>query len=639
MEKVRLHIDTINYEEKPKKKEFAFIKPRLQNENTIQEVDLNELMEKIGQGYAVSPAVMKGGLKKENWYMQSLFMIDIDNKEEELPHILSLEEALNICKVNNVLPVFYYYTFSHSEELPRFRLVFMLDKPTTDVNIRNIIMRTLINLFSKRDNACFSSEHVFLGTNKKCVVCDLNSRITVDGVLKLSDFKTFEGKVDKDNQLNRLKSSFDLLSYMCKDNDISNTTEDIVYFSNCSVCGHNDCLRYYPKSNSFYCYGANGNIGGSIIDYLMVTEKLSMSEAINKFKYELCNLQQDDCVGSIEYYTAEELQKMDLPPVKFYVDGLIPQGLTLICSVPKLGKSWLALQLCLSLTKGTKFLGFNTNHCACLYLSLEDSPNRLLERISILLGDSAFPGNLYLNNYNKDLNNGLIDELRKVISIHSDIGIIVIDTLQKIRGVSKGSNVYANDYFELSKLKRFADIHNIGIVLIHHLKKGTENNDVFERVSGTNGITGTADTTLVLSKKNRGDEYTQLSVVGRDVEYNEYTITFDKDRCTWNMVGLTELMDEFIKRQTYNIDTLVATIKTLVEKNNGIWKGTFKELNLIHKEFYGDFYVPSEHRLRSCVNDLKSLLMLKDNIEYIPASKNPTNEGRVQTFRKVTNNN
>lgn len=154
MEKVRLHIDIINYVEKPTNIEFASIKPRLQNDNTIQEVDLNKLMEKIGQGYAVSPAVMKGGLKQENWYMQSLFMIDIDNKKKELPHILSLEEALNICKVNNVLPVFYYYTFSHSEELPRFRLVFMLDKPTMDLNIRNIIMSTLINLFPKRDNRC-----------------------------------------------------------------------------------------------------------------------------------------------------------------------------------------------------------------------------------------------------------------------------------------------------------------------------------------------------------------------------------------------------------------------------------------------------------------------------------------------------
>lgn len=631
MEKVRLHIDIINYVEKPTNIEFASIKPRLQNDNTIQEVDLNKLMEKIGQGYAVSPAVMKGGLKQENWYMQSLFMIDIDNKKKELPHILSLEEALNICKVNNVLPVFYYYTFSHSEELPRFRLVFMLDKPTMDLNIRNIIMSTLINLFPKQDNACFSSEHVFLGTNKKCVACDLNPRITVDGVLELSDFKTFEGKAYKDNQLNRLKSSFDLLGYMCKANDISNATDDIVYFSNCSVCGHNDCLRYYPKSNSFYCYGANGSIGGSIIDYLMVTENLSVKEAINKFKYELCNLEKD----YVEYFTAEELQNMDLPPVKFFVEGLIPQGLTLICSVPKLGKSWMSLQLCLALTRGTKFLGFNTNQCSCLYLSLEDSKNRLFERISILLGDSPFPENLILNNNNRDLNNGLIDELDRVISERSDIGIIVIDTLQKIRSISKNSNVYANDYYELSKLKKFADIHNIGVVLIHHLKKGTENNDVFERVSGTNGITGTADTTLILSKKNRSDEYTQLSVVGRDVEYNEFTITFDKGKCTWNMVGLSELMDEFIKSQTYKNDTLVKTIKTLVEKNKGVWKGTFKELNLIHKELYGDIYATSEHRLRSYVYDIKSLLLLKDDIEYIPASKNPTNEGRVQTFRKI----
>lgn len=638
MEKVKLHIDTISYKEKPQRVEYSLMKPRLQNENTIQEITLTELMEKIRQGYAISPAVMKGGYANNNWYQQSLFMIDIDNNRKDIP-ILEVRQALEICRINNIMPVFYYYTYSHTKDVPKYRLVFLMEKTIIDNNVRSRLMSTFTELFPQSDVACKNSDRIFLGTNKQVIPCDLNSCIAINNIFRLSTKKCLDVNDYGNSELNRLKNDFNLLEYMCRENVVSRSTEDITYFKNCSVCGHNDCLCYFHKSNTFFCFGANGNIGGSIIDYLIVTQKLSKMEAINKFKYELCHLQQGDCVGSIEYYTAEELQNMDLPPVKFYVDGLIPQGLTLICSVPKLGKSWLSLQLCLSLTRGTKFLGFNTNQCACLYLSLEDSPNRLLERISILVGDSVFPRNLYLNNYNKDLNNGLIDELRKVISSHPDIGIIVIDTLQKIRGISKGSNVYANDYFELSKLKRFADIHNIGIILIHHLKKGTENNDVFERVSGTNGITGTADTTLVLSKKNRSDEYTQLSVVGRDVEYNEYTITFDKSKCTWNMVGLSELMDEFIKCQTYNNDTLVKTIKTLVEKNKGIWKGTFKELNLIHKELYGDIYATSEHRLRSYVNDIKSLLMLKDNVEYIPASKNPTNEGRVQTFRKVTNNN
>jgi len=634
MNKIMVHIDNIKYKNKPIGDDYRLMKPRLQNENTIKEIDITELMKEIGNGYAVSPAVMKGGCTTNNWYQQSLFMVDIDNNKKELP-ILKVTQAIEICKVNNIMPIFYYYTYSHTKDVPKYRLVFFMKRPVSDTNIREKIMLTLIDLFPQSDNACKNADRIFLGTNKQVVSCDLNSCLNVNDVFRLSSNRCLDTNDYGNSELNRLKANFNLLEYMSRDNDISCSTKDTTYFKNCSVCGHNDCLRYYHKSNTFYCFGANGSKGGSIIDYLMATEKLNRKQAINKFLNELCNIEKISSSSELEYFTAEELQNMDLPPVKFYVDGLIPQGLTLICSVPKLGKSWLSLQLCLALANGTKFLGFNTLQCDCLYLSLEDSKNRLMDRTSNLLGDSKFPNNLNLCVYCPDLCNGLIEELEKFISSHSNVGIIVIDTLQKIRGFSKSSNVYANDYNELSKLKRFADKYNIGIILIHHLKKGIENNDIFERVSGTNGITGTADTTLILSKSSRSDQYTQLSVVGRDVEFNEYTIEFDKNSCTWKMVGLYELMDDFIKGQSYNNDTLVATIKTLVENNDGIWKGTLKELNKVHKELYGDFYVPTEHRLKSCVNDFKSLLLLKDNIEYIPASKNPTIDGRIQIFKKI----
>ena len=101
--------------------------------------------------------------------------------------------------------------------------------------------------------------------------------------------------------------------------------------------------------------------------------------------------EEDNQVQDLEYISAIELQNKDLPPTVYYVDKILPQGLNLICSVPKLGKSWLALDLCLSICNGTSFLNFKTKQAGCLYLALEDSYNRLKERMNKLLDNKLAP--------------------------------------------------------------------------------------------------------------------------------------------------------------------------------------------------------------------------------------------------------
>lgn len=628
--KVKVHVDNVCYKEKPKN--FSVIKPRLQTNDTICEIDLLSLIHMIEKGYSISPGILKNGMTAKHWVEQTLFMIDIDNTDENVP-LLSSMNALKLCEDNGILPILLYYTFNNTTDKPKFRLVFMMDEPIIDNKIREQVISTLIDLFPQSDKACKNADRIFLGTNQSVLVYDLDARINIDKVLSLSKIEIIDNRNLNDTELNTLKSNFDLLSYMSKENEVSRSTDDIVYFKTCSICGHQDCLRYYKKSNSFYCFGINGCVGGSIIDYLMITERLSLDEAIDKFKYQLCNIDRDSCIKKVDYITASELQNMDLPDVKFYVEHIIPQGLNLICSVPKLGKSWFALQLCLNLARGESFLGFDTEQCSCLYLALEDSYNRLKGRMEILLKGENAPDNLFYNINNNDINNGLIKWLEVIIKEHPEIKVIVIDTLQKVRGVSKNTNVYANDYKELGILKKFADTHNLSVNVIHHLRKGFDTGDVFDRVSGTNGITGTADTTIVLSKQNRRDENTQLSVVGRDVEYSEYTIKFDKNDCMWHMVGDTEQLKEIKVGQDYNNDTIVATIKILVEQNNGIWQGTLKELNLEHYKLYQQSYSPNEIKLKYRLDYLKPLLLLNDNIEYIAAGKVPTSEGRIQTFK------
>ena len=84
MTKIKIHIDEINFENKPKE-EIGIIKPRLQSERNIKEIEIKDLPNIICSGYTISPAVMNGGCKSCNWKEQQLFMVDIDNNDINIP--------------------------------------------------------------------------------------------------------------------------------------------------------------------------------------------------------------------------------------------------------------------------------------------------------------------------------------------------------------------------------------------------------------------------------------------------------------------------------------------------------------------------------------------------------------------------
>ena len=79
--------------------------------------------------------------------------------------------------------------------------------------------------------------------------------------------------------------------------------------------------------------------------------------------------------------------------------------------------------------------------------------------------------------------------------------IIVIDTLQKIREATENS--YGSDYKELSVLKILADKLGIVILLVHHTRKCSDS-DPFNMISGSTGLSGCVDGSMVLVETKRG---------------------------------------------------------------------------------------------------------------------------------------
>lgn len=296
-EKFKLHIDSKGYKDKKiAEKEFGIIKNRVQRDSSSVAVTLKELIDAVEKGKAVSPTVMKG-TKAKDFVEQQVFMVDIDNKKTDIP-ILTVEKAISICEKNHLPLAFYYFSFSHTEKIPKFRLVFVMNEVITDSILRDTIMRRLIELFEQADTSCTNADRVFFGTNKEAKILDLKARITVDNVMKIPPKTVMVEKkkstTRKDKELEKLINDFDFFSYLKERNgNIVRDNPRYIMFENCEICEHHNDLVYYPETNSFNCFSDKGKkekIGGTIIDYLIAVDKLTVSKAITKFKKELCKM-------------------------------------------------------------------------------------------------------------------------------------------------------------------------------------------------------------------------------------------------------------------------------------------------------------------------------------------------------------
>ena len=92
-------------------------------------------------------------------------------------------------------------------------------------------------------------------------------------------------------------------------------------------------------------------------------------------------------LNKLDTIDTEELMATPYAPKNFIVAEMLPEGLTLLCGPSKIGKSWLVLQMCICVSLGIRFMGFNTQQCDVLYLALEDTFARVKERVGRITDD------------------------------------------------------------------------------------------------------------------------------------------------------------------------------------------------------------------------------------------------------------
>jgi len=242
--------------------------------------------------------------------------------------------------------------------------------------------------------------------------------------------------------------------------------------------------------------------------------------------------------SGLSTFTLAELVSKEFPPVRWIVPGVLPEGTMLLAGKPKMGKSWMALGLCVSVATGTPALGrFEVEAGDALYLALEDNERRLKDRSLKVLSGTQATDRLHMTTTAGRLDSGLVGDLEGWLEAHPEARLIVVDTVARVR--AKGSDkksLYEQDYEVGADLTTLAGRYNVAIVLVHHLKKG-DAEDPMDLVSGSTGLTAGVDGCMVLNR-TRSAADALLKAVHREIKDDpEMALSWDPERGAWNYIG------------------------------------------------------------------------------------------------------
>ena len=331
------NIDTVGYKTKAQaKKETGGIVNRMKTQSQIKEIDAKKLSRLVTQGYSFTTAALNG-TKEENFVSQRLAVIDIDNDRKDMPPTTVIDAAQTL-EARGIAYSFFYYSFSHSDECPKFRIVCVLAKPITDPEQAKRLNQYLISLFPQSDQSCFNLDRFYYGTDKGLAtkVYDWTTVIEVpqdwqpeqqtpDETIGLAE-KEFKPKLNAGNgfDLTQAIRSFDLLAYIEQTTGTQGKRRGKdVLFNPCPVCGHKDDFYVDTEKNVYKCHSASNGTGGNIINYLEQTRNLDRKAAREYFIYDIMKQDRQEQKRAYKQKKREDSTKNQSPIDKKLLDRLV----------------------------------------------------------------------------------------------------------------------------------------------------------------------------------------------------------------------------------------------------------------------------------------------------------------------------
>ena len=337
-------------------------------------------------------------------------------------------------------------------------------------------------------------------------------------------------------------------------------------------------------------------------------------------------------VPKLNPISASDLDDLELPPIEWILEGILPHGVSIFGAPSKYFKSYLVLGACAAIAEGKSYLGFKSNKCDCLYFDLESTKRRPKERLNQIVGSgNEKPKGLQIITGDSKickLGKGFEQQLSALLDENQNIKLVVIDVFGKIR-LSKGKmDQYEYDYRDITALKAIADKYDIAILLVHHTTK-EKRSDPFDSITGSVGLVGAADCAWTITKENRTATSGVFHITGRDMETQEINVSFNKDNFTWERQPTTAEMEYKQLCSDYEKSNTVKTIFTLTTIP-GYWKGSLNDL--IRLSYQNNTPIALDARAVGLeLNRFRDLL----EIEGITFSKVRDSKGMIYTFKTI----
>jgi Predicted ATP-dependent serine protease len=320
--------------------------------------------------------------------------------------------------------------------------------------------------------------------------------------------------------------------------------------------------------------------------------------------------------------SATELLNMEFSESRPVITRLMPRGTYIFAGAPKIGKSWMVLWFAKQISSGEPIWDFETTKGAVLYISLEDPARRLQNRLMEIADEKI--GIIYFATESEMIGTGLEEQLQNFIAEHSDVSLIIIDTLQKIREISGDNYSYSSDYDVISAIKQIADRQNIAFLIVHHTRKEGDENDPFNTISGTNGLLGAADGAFVLMKHQRINARATFHATGRGIEDIKLELEFNRDNYTWTMLSHDD------ENLVSSDNPVLGAVDELLTKQGEKWAGTSTELLQALRAING-VIENKPNTLSRMLHANSDLLLTKFNICY--SVKRVNNIKQINLYR------
>jgi len=331
--------------------------------------------------------------------------------------------------------------------------------------------------------------------------------------------------------------------------------------------------------------------------YLDQALKENNFEAVAKYNSILQSLQ-----NKTSFSIVKDLLNKPLEMLHEIIENLLYEGVTILAGKPKLGKSWLMLELAVAVSSGGVFLGTLPiiKSGAVLYCALEDNERTLQNRLNIYLQNNRMGHHDIPDNFSyaiqgsiKKVNEGGISQLEQWCKQANNPRLIIIDTMKCLKPTTKQIG-YESDYDATQPYRELVDKYGVSILLVHHTRKAEANNDPLDAISGSVGLSGSVDSLMVLNRA-RHENAARLFVTGRLMHEQDIALSFNNG--VWEYLGDGQLADaNALERKILECISLGLNTPALIAKEVDAKLGTVsKQLRrmldktLIKQSDYGKY--------------------------------------------------